>query len=199
MDLNPSKKHTPCVRQNIARLTAGLNIPAMFSADTAGSKAGLITRAAEKVAGSSPRLRARERTGNMVVRLNSAPDGSPGMQDEVSGLRWPAQVSASVPRSALSGSRLGRAFQGHFMRRQGASAVSRLRAEPTKRIRRITPKGTAQLRPIAAGLVEGARSGTKRELGIRLPLHAGLIPPSFFPCEGRGRSLLDFRRAASCS
>lgn len=66
-------------------------------------------------------------------------------------------------------------------RRQGASAISPIRAEPEKRIRSITPKGTAQLRQIAAGLVEGARPGDERiKPRIRLPRYAVLIPlPSF--------------------
>lgn len=171
----------------------------------------------------------------MIYVRESASVGEPSMQDKVSsGLRWPAQVSASVPCPALAVLQLGRAFKGHLqcaagvllgvgltsqqvgselvthtsglnavsesppaycmsLRRQGASAVSPIGAEPKKPIRGLTPNGMAQLRQRASGLVEGARPGTTLKRGIRLPLYAGLIPPFNFLYGKWGRSLLDLR------
>lgn len=71
-----------------------------------------------------PRRLTRKGAHDMIAARESALVGRRGMQKTISGLRWPAQVSASVPSSALSGSRLGRAFQGHSFGRLVSGAAA---------------------------------------------------------------------------
>lgn len=95
----------------------------------------------------------------------SASVEEPSIREKGSGLRWPVQVSASVPFPALTVPQLGRAFQGHFFQRRSHSYVT-----SSRRPQNIARLSLVSVRCVWNGWQDGESlltSSKSRKAGLR--------------------------------